>query len=321
MITKLNMQCFVMTARCGSITQASIELYMTRQAVSQQIRSLEEALGTKLFDRGANQLKLNHAGRAYYNVMEGFLTNIDVLSGRFRMELLGAEPVRVGVMRGLDVWGGLYDTKQKCIADKMDPHLTISILEPNELDRGLQDGTLDIAFTMPLTVMAQNATFGMTFYKYLDQVMLLAKKHPLAKLKGDVYAEALRSLPLASWGVATEKLLITTSQKIGIAPKIAQYPNSDSAFEAAKHGECFIICPSNSRHMEDEALTYFSLDFQLDYFCIWRRDFSNGCVKTFVESILANFGDADGNPRMHGPNMHDANGRGTADDKQEEGFD
>ena len=56
---------FVTVADCGSMTIAANLLYMTQGAVSQQIKSLESAMGRSLFLRRARGLELTDAGRGY----------------------------------------------------------------------------------------------------------------------------------------------------------------------------------------------------------------------------------------------------------------
>lgn len=51
MPSDVSVRCLLASARYGSFTKAAEELYMTRQAVSQQIAALERELGAKLFDR------------------------------------------------------------------------------------------------------------------------------------------------------------------------------------------------------------------------------------------------------------------------------
>jgi DNA-binding transcriptional LysR family regulator len=53
---------FVVLARCGSFTQAARELFLTQSAVSHAIRSLEEDLDCRLFDRLGRTARLTVAG-------------------------------------------------------------------------------------------------------------------------------------------------------------------------------------------------------------------------------------------------------------------
>ena len=59
------LRAFEVAARHLSFTHAASELYLTRGAVAQQVRKLEEALGQKLFYRRRNRLTLTPAGEKY----------------------------------------------------------------------------------------------------------------------------------------------------------------------------------------------------------------------------------------------------------------
>ena len=56
------LRAFEATVRAGSVTAAAAELNVTHSAISHQIKTLETALGYKLFERGAKRLKLTSEG-------------------------------------------------------------------------------------------------------------------------------------------------------------------------------------------------------------------------------------------------------------------
>jgi len=54
---------FATLARCGSFTLTARELFLTQSAVSHAIKSLEQELECRLFDRLGRQTQLTSAGR------------------------------------------------------------------------------------------------------------------------------------------------------------------------------------------------------------------------------------------------------------------
>ena len=54
---------FVTLARCGSFTQTARELFLTQSAVSHAIKSLEQELECRLFDRLGRKTRLTPAGQ------------------------------------------------------------------------------------------------------------------------------------------------------------------------------------------------------------------------------------------------------------------
>ena len=53
---------FATLAQCGSFTQTARELFLTQSAVSHAIKSLEQELGCRLFDRLGRKASLTPAG-------------------------------------------------------------------------------------------------------------------------------------------------------------------------------------------------------------------------------------------------------------------
>lgn len=62
MLNLYKLHIFATVASRGSFSGAAQQLYLTQPAVSQHIQSLETALGTRLFERGANGVRLTPAG-------------------------------------------------------------------------------------------------------------------------------------------------------------------------------------------------------------------------------------------------------------------
>lgn len=61
---------FYVCAKCNSFKEASEKLYVTQPAISMQIKSLEDSLGTKLFYRSNTGLFLTNEGKQLYNYIE-----------------------------------------------------------------------------------------------------------------------------------------------------------------------------------------------------------------------------------------------------------
>ena len=54
---------FATLARCGSFSNTARELFLTQSAVSHAIKSLEDELGCRLFDRRGRRAQLTESGR------------------------------------------------------------------------------------------------------------------------------------------------------------------------------------------------------------------------------------------------------------------
>jgi LysR family transcriptional regulator, transcriptional activator of the cysJI operon len=75
---------FLAVANHGSMSAASRSLYLTQGAVSQQVASLEAALGLRLLDRSGGRSRLTEAGRSIASSCEAAIRAVDGVAERAR---------------------------------------------------------------------------------------------------------------------------------------------------------------------------------------------------------------------------------------------
>lgn len=96
---------FYEVARHGSFTRAARELLVSQSALSVQIRALENALGSRLFDRRSGGVVLTDAGQRAFAVAERVFADVDQLIADFRQSdrvLAGA--VSVGTVNSIGIY-------------------------------------------------------------------------------------------------------------------------------------------------------------------------------------------------------------------------
>lgn len=69
------LRAFEVSARHLNFRAAADEIGVTQGAVAQQVRHLEDALGSRLFDRLPRGLALTHDGAAYFADVQRALTS------------------------------------------------------------------------------------------------------------------------------------------------------------------------------------------------------------------------------------------------------
>ena len=75
---------FCIAARHESFRAASDELFITASAVSHQIKSLEEELGVRLFDRASRELRLTPTGHSLYEEVSPLIEKLDEIAASYR---------------------------------------------------------------------------------------------------------------------------------------------------------------------------------------------------------------------------------------------
>lgn len=75
---------FEAVARAGGVQRAATQLNVTQPAVSQALRSLEDHIGTKLFDRSVRPAALTEAGRTLLHAVSNGMDRIESAIGEIR---------------------------------------------------------------------------------------------------------------------------------------------------------------------------------------------------------------------------------------------
>ena len=103
---------FYTVAKCGSLTRAAEELYISQPAVSQSIKQLENQLGTPLFHRTHHGMELSQSGGALiFKDVEDALTKLE----HVELRLADLKNTATGTLR----IGASESIFQYCLADKI----------------------------------------------------------------------------------------------------------------------------------------------------------------------------------------------------------
>ena len=91
-----SLRTFCVAAKYQSFRAAADELFITSSAISHQIKSLEEELGLKLFERSARELTLTETGKALYDDISPLIEQLDSVVATYKTSV-PRESVRVSV--------------------------------------------------------------------------------------------------------------------------------------------------------------------------------------------------------------------------------
>lgn len=190
---------FVEVARCGSIRKAAQNLFVASSAVNRQILKLEEELGTELFDRLPNGIRLNLAGERVLQHVRATLHDYHLV----RTELDAIKGDRTGHISIVSMDSLFVDFLPSAIEEFSDlyPAVTYTIfaVSPNDVQDRVSEGEFDIGIcfvnklTQGVTVVASAA---------FPPGVIMPPSHPLASKTHITYEDCAGYAFLTSGGIS-----------------------------------------------------------------------------------------------------------------------
>ena len=167
---------FATIAKCGNLTHAARQLYVSQPTLSKFLQKLEEDLVLVLFQRGSRRLELTYAGQRYYAHVER------ILSQKREMDAEMTDILRSdrGVLHvGIPPFRCSFSLPQVLPAfHKEFPQVHFRIVEAPSavLDQKLLNGEIDLAFYMSFERIS-----GLSYQVVRSDKMyaILSKGHPL----------------------------------------------------------------------------------------------------------------------------------------------
>ena len=185
---------FVTVAEELNITRAAEKLNISQPPLSNQIKNLEDELGTTLFVRGKRHLKLTESGRLLYRHAKEILSLAEKTSNEIKLMGKGMNgTIAIGLVEG-----SAPDIASKWIESFMKeyPDIKFRIMDGNsdELIERLRSGLINLAvITAPCDQTLLNS------FKVGQEKMtaFMSRENPLSALPGDTLDLAmLKNQPL-----------------------------------------------------------------------------------------------------------------------------
>lgn len=170
---------FAAIARTGSIRKASEELHVATSALSRQIKKLEEELGTPVFERFSDGLRLTSAGEIVLRHARDTLQRYDVMKGDLG-DLKGKKTGRIHI-GCLDSLAVQFLPEQVAEFHRRHPAVDFRIrAESYNIYQRLAEGDIDIGITFDVD---RPPDVRMVRGVSMPLMAIVARHHPLAKQK------------------------------------------------------------------------------------------------------------------------------------------
>ncbi len=184
---------FHTVAKCGSLTKASRELYISQPAVSQSVKQLEERLGVRLFNRTRKGMELSPSGELIFEKADEALKLIEEAESAIaETQTAPAGLIRIGATDSIFshlLADRIAEFGERYPSVKLE---LVSATSPLTIEK-LKNGAIDVAF---VNLPAQSAGV-----KFLDTVSPLhdvfVAGEKFSHLKGKTLSlNSLREYPL-----------------------------------------------------------------------------------------------------------------------------
>jgi DNA-binding transcriptional LysR family regulator len=281
---------FVAVAEELHFSRAAARLHIAQQALSKQIRELEETLGAQLLERNTRNVELTPAGAAFLDAARATLAALDdgVEAAR-RLARGEAGTLRLGY-----VVGAALELTRPILEEfaRRHPSVELQLREYGYEDRtaGLAGGAADIAFVRP-PITAPGIALETLFVEPL--LAALPPGHALAQ-RAAVSVRDLVQEPIAMRetddAAAQAFWTLDAYRAPGVKGRIvAAHSVTEELSLVAAGLACAITSAASARYTPHPSVRYIPIDDApgAELSLAWREDARSALVERFLETARA----------------------------------
>ncbi|MFF7395330.1 LysR family transcriptional regulator [Achromobacter sp. NPDC008082] len=262
---------FVVTAEAQHFTRAAERLGMAQPPLSQQIRQLEQEVGTPLFDRTGRGVVLNDAGHAFLACAQDILQRAQAAVQTAQRAARGeVGELTLGFTESASFNGVVTELIRQYRQQYPDVEMTLSQGDSESLVAQLREGAIDAAFVRPPFALDGGLAFPQLAFTQLAEeplVVALPLGHALARRKRlapkDLTQERFILYSRKSgYGLSAD--IMAACRQHGLNPLIGQRaPQLSSAVNLVAAGMGVAVVPASLRHLRPDGVVYrpFALDW------------------------------------------------------------
>lgn len=253
------MRYVVEVAREGGISRAALNLHVAQQAVSQQIKAVETALGVQLFERSHRGVELTAAGEAFVQEARRALNAADRVGQRAQAAARG----EVGTLRLAYTLATVYETLPALIdalaAEHPEVKVTPREVFAEDIERLLTEERIDLALAPHV---GHRSGLEQRPIRLEPFVAAVAENHPLA---------AEPHLPLAALADETIELwphtmspgyydsVVAACRDAGFEPRLDEQAAGSTVWGHIARGRGVGLVVGSLRHQLPRGLTLLPL--------------------------------------------------------------
>jgi DNA-binding transcriptional LysR family regulator len=279
------MRYVVEVAREGGISRAALNLHVAQQAVSQQIKAVETALGVQLFERTHRGVELTAAGEAFVQEARRALNAADRVGQRAQAAARG----EVGTLRLAYTLATVYETLPALIdalaAEHSELRVTPREVFAEDIERLLTDERIDVALAPHV---GHRSGLEQRPIRLEPFVAAVAENHPLA---------AEPHIPLAALADETIELwphtmspgyydsVVAACRDAGFEPRLDEQAAGSTVWGHIARGRGVGLVVGSLRHQLPRGLTLLPLATPaptLNIDLVWATDRQTPAIRRLI---------------------------------------
>lgn len=281
---------FVVVAEEQNFSRAAERLNMAQPPLSDQIKRLERAIGTKLFDRSRRGARLTEAGEVLLTEARRLLVQVDQTTRMVRRAGNG-EVGRLTLGFVPSASNSVLPPILSCFRERYpDVQLYLQETSPDGLVDGLHEGRMDVGF---LYLPFQDAALSVEPVSREPLVVALPEAHQLAA-EEEVDLCDLADQPFvlpARWRMpGLLRQVVAACREAGFEPEAVQKEVwlMQTVVGLVAGGIGVALVPASLRNLARTGVVYRAirgLSPTVEMGAVWRRDDRNPVVRSFVSVV------------------------------------
>jgi len=285
------LESFIAVAEELSFTRAAARLRLAQPPLSRHIRTLEERLGVRLFERTNRRVALTAAGRAFYAEVQPPLVRLEHAAGAAQRAAAGATAdLAIGFVSSL-LGPELTELFRRFHVAQPQVQLALHDRTPSEQLRAIAEGRLDGGF-VGLAPLARTAGIAFVPWKREALLLFVPKAHRLARQRR-VTLKAVAAEPMlaisAEAAPAFAAKVRALCRAAGFRPNIVQEASRAHAVGAmVAAGSGIAILPASVRPVTSRAVTALALrdrDALVTYVFAHRSGAVSPALRAFLDEL------------------------------------
>lgn len=287
------LESFVAVAEELSFTRAAARLRLAQPALSRHVRTLEDRLGLRLFERSNRTVALTEAGRTFYaEVQEPLLTLQRAAAAAKRAAAGETARLEIGFVSSL-LGPELAEMFRRFRSANPRVQLTLQDRIPAEQLRAIAEGRMDGGF-VGLAPVQRVPGVGFVPWKTEPLALFVPREHPVAKQR----RVALRAIARESMVAISADAAPAFASKVrelcraaGFRPRIVQEARRAQAVVAmVAAGAGVAVLPASVRRVTSNAVGAVPLDggkAKVTYVFAHRSGATSAALQSFVALLRA----------------------------------